>query len=285
MAIVWQSVGPALIAGVLMLLVGRLWRGGARELGWVASLAVGIGAGASYMLIRGWPAFPPAESTSVVPYAAVAAGIVGVICARWLRGLGFGLVGAMGVGFAAFWLITRNLRAYSWEGNEAAYWLSGMTVGVGVLWLYMRGQCLRWGERSFAVGYGIWMALLGAVLAASGSLALGQLAGGVAAALGGVFVVTLWRREVRWTDGVVMVMAVTSGVLLSCGYHFSVDFKWYVGVMVLVGPLLGWVSQVRFLRGLSDWKLFSVRVGLVVMPVVGALVTAYLTRVDDPYAY
>ncbi len=271
----WQGVGPGLISGGLMVLLGRLWRFGERDVGWASSLAVGVGAGAGYVLIRDWPGWWPRESTAVVPFAAVLAGVVGMVCARWLRGWIWGLVGAMGVGFGAFWLVTRNLRAYSWGTGEAVCWLAGLTFGVGMLWLCMRGQVGRWGGRTFAVAYGLFSAVMGGVLVLSGSAALGQLSGGLAAGVGGVFVATCWRRGVSWADGVVTVLAVVVGVLLACGYLFA-EMDWYVGLMVLGGPLLGFVSEVAWVRGLGGWKLFFVRVGLVLCPVVGGLVLAFI---------
>ncbi len=285
MDIVIQSAGPAVIAAVLMLLLGRMWKAGERDVGWAAALALGVGTGASYVLIKGWPEVPPLGSTQVVPYVAVAAGLVGAVSARWLRAWWMQWLGAIGVGFAAIWMMTRSFREHTWESTEATYWLTGLTAVIAGLWLCLRGQAMRWPGRSFVVTYGMFVAVMSGVLVLSGTASYGQLAGGLAAALGGVFLVTLWRKEARWFDGAVTVLAVMIGHLLASGYLTALDFKWYVAMMVLAGPVLGFASELTFLRRRTGWLGFAIRMGLVVVPVAAAAVVAKLTEAADTYGY
>ena len=69
---------PAVLAGVIALVLRRLWRA---EPSWPAAAGVAIAAAfaLAFTLILGWPAFLPVDVTQVVPYVAVVLGAVGFL--------------------------------------------------------------------------------------------------------------------------------------------------------------------------------------------------------------
>jgi hypothetical protein len=214
---------PALVAAGGCASAWRAWRGAdSRAAGQafvpiVLALAYAVG----HAGWRGWPPLPALETTQWIFWLSLLAGVVGAIesgaswgpVARWsCRGL---LVAAL------LGLMLRPLVAHSWSTGGAAARL--VLVAAAALAAWALAAALP-GRTTPSAG---WLVLcvtaVGAALALalSGSLALGQLAGSLAAALGAAWVVSLLPGGQAVPGAGIAVPALVLGGLVLSGRFYS----------------------------------------------------------------
>ena len=210
---------PAAVAGVLLLVLGRL--AGGR--GWAAAIAIGCGQLAGHVGVRGWRGWQPKESTDWIAVGAAAGLVAGVfgltrhgpfalrLLLRWLTALG------------AAWLIAGRSLANRGDATEVLGRMALVAAGAALGWSLLESRRYAGGDRPAAASPLLLTVAAGCAALAiglSGSVLLARLAGVLAAALGAAWVVTALRLAPPLLPGVAPVVALALlGLLLAASVH------------------------------------------------------------------
>ena len=231
---------PCLVAGIIcsaLLALGRKWP-------YAAHIAAGIGAAAGFatgfVLVRGWPAFPPTDSTSWLLFGAAAGAVVILFTNRWVR-----LICCAALACAVCFLVLKPILG-SPENASKAGLLIGAAGAISVALLLTLKQT---GHR-----VSIWPACVSLLtcvifIAVAATLAraasFGQITGAVASALGGtmaaLFVVSARKPPAAHAEPAVLVVtALTAGLMAATGYFAKLPVG--PGLLLALAPLASWAS-------------------------------------------
>lgn len=273
---------PALLAGLTLLVGGKLWRArvevAPRR---SAALAIGVAFIASFIAVSGiaplpeegrvWSGLDRAFWGSLfVTALALVEGGLGPH--RWLaRGVLRSLAGGA--------LLTVIAHASGVGGLELG------VLFIGWLALVVAGERVQERESGVAGALSLWLVVSGfaGVSILTGSARLAELAGGLGAGLGAVAVLSAWRPRARLAGGGVSVVTFGVASLGLNAYHFS-----YAGSADLLLLCAGIVAPLALpspppgSRG--GWRRLAWVLLLTALPVAVALTRAWLAYEPDPYA-
>lgn len=257
---------PALVAGGATLVLQRF--------AWGAGFACALGFGATWLAVYGWPAFPPRDVTGWLPFLALLAVGVGTIEStirlgiwpRWLVRI-VAVVVALATQVAPLFQTT-------WTAATGALW----TVGFGVLWLVgwlcLEQLTLRTG-RSWS---GFVLMVLGALASVacglSSSAAIAQVGGMLTAALGALWIATLFARNFDWKASVPPIVAILfPAILVNAGCY--AELRPVTAGLLLLAPAGGWLASFA-LRGSRhrDWVTATITISLAAGAVAAAILTS-----------
>jgi len=255
---------PALVAGVLWLLSGRIRL--LQRFEWLLSpLAVGAGYLTAHGFISGMPPFPPTDSTHWLFYFAllgVALGWLAELPAdyRWLWGaLGLLLLG---------WLMVLGFKPLL----ESGYWSAWNGVRIILLltlatWLLMV-LIAPIGEQERGAGLPFLLATLGGLSAGlifyHKSALLGQLAGSLGAVLGIAVPLSGVVQGFRLGCGAVALALMLMAWLWSMAYGYAELPAHFLALLYLTGVSLA-ISRLHPLSRLRPMALFLVRLMLLLL--------------------
>jgi hypothetical protein len=231
---------PFLVAGIVcsaLLAIGRRWS-------YSGHIAAGLGAAAGFacgfILVRGWPTFPPTDSTNWLFFGAVAGGLLSLVTNRWVR-----LIGCTAVACAVSYLVLKPVLVSSENTNK----LGLLIAGAGAMSMALLLTLRQTGDRVT-----IWPACISlltsvifvAVAAAlSRAASFGQLTGAVASAfagaMAGLFVFSARKPPVVQVEtALVVVTALTGGLMAATGYFAKLPLG--PGILLAASPLASWAS-------------------------------------------
>ena len=189
-------------------------------------LAIALGRGAAFLLLKGWPALPHElwsrpNGTQWLLWSLLGVGLVGSL-AHWrclpvrLGSVAVALTAAFGV-----WLILGKLGS-----REDLQWALPHigTSGAAVILLVLAGARLAARTESSSLMPVVGLVVLSAdaaILTLSGSALYGQLCGSCAAVLGAAIATVLWRGPLRVEEADGAVFGAVHGVFLVAGVHLS----------------------------------------------------------------
>jgi hypothetical protein len=273
-----QQVVPSVLLGMAVAAIVQglaLWRGSSRARA-LTPVALGLGYFCGHVLITGWTAFPPTDTTNWLPYFGLAAAGLGAFWSGFPKpaaarvALIFLAVGAMRL------LLEPKFR-YGWVAGQGWIWVIGLAIGVGLLGVTL---CALARRSSTAIEVPIVLLVVSggvsASLMLSSSLLLGQFGAVFAGAIFGTLVFSL--RWAKGVEGIAPVFAVFIGVLLASGYFFA-ELPGPSAVLLAGAPVLALVPTGR----LSGLPSAVVRIILVSLPVAAAIIFAF--RVSPPLYY
>ena len=228
---------PILVAAVLILVLRRPWRAAAPAgAGWAVGIALAAAYGVGFTLLLGWPALPPLDVTHATPWLAVIAAAIAALPARAgaVRGAA---VGALGLLTGA--LLVSPLLGHGLSTASAALhiFLVGATFALFDRGLERAVTGLE--PRSGTLAVTTLTAGVATVVLFSDVASLAQVTGGLAAALGALFAVGLWRPAAadisRATPVIATILASTlwSAVLYANG-------RYEVVALLAATPLVLW---------------------------------------------
>lgn len=203
----------------------------------VGARAVSIGTLAGLIAIDSVPSLPPIEAPDYLPFLALTGLVWGQLEARLVAAAPLRLTAA----FVLLWSMTSALRQHTWEGSEPVQWIGGLGLGIAALWTMCIAGIQRCPPRGAGIALTTLTALSAIALGASGSARYGQLAGALAAAMGGMVVIGLWRPSRENLIAIVPVTALILGALLAAGVLFSELPLLVAGLLAMApsGLLLG----------------------------------------------
>jgi hypothetical protein len=277
---------PAVLCCIAMLMAWRPWqRSGAARMGlWGGPLGLGLGYLSAQLAVVGWPPFPAVESTQWLFHLVVAATILGVLFSFWRAPGGavwtvrLLLVGA---------LLGSSLKTpltYSWGPGTATIWLAGLGVGMLALWDGMERLVARLPGPALPLALCVVAGIAALLLGMSASVLLGQLAGGLAAALAVSSAVAVWQPAVSFARGTTPVVVVVLCGLSLNGYFYA-ELDWLGALLVPLSPLVVWIARVRPLRQLNPVPravVAATAAFLVLTPAIVTTTIRFLSRAE-PY--
>ena len=240
-------------------------------------LALGFAYLSGHLMIAGWVAFPPADTTNWLPYFALVGAVLGASCIlvatkTWARVLIFVLVSA-----GTLRLLLRPKFQYGWSLGEGWLWVACLACAF-VLLAIILDALVRRPATAVALPALLLITCAGTfgALVLSGSMLLGQFAAVLGAAVFGNLVFT--ARKVALGRGIVPVFSLLLGALLVSGYFFA-ELPPASAVLLASAPVLALVPI-----GVSNKLLaFGIRSAFVSIPIVAALVLAF--RSSPPLSY
>jgi hypothetical protein len=262
---------PALVAVAVLVATWQPWR--ARRIGpgaWVGALALGAGFVAGYLALFGWPGLAPKESWEWLPHivAAVTAAAMLVGWSRVPRPAGWAIVALAAT--AAAWLLVPR-----WQESRLA-WTIALAVAVLVVWIALFTLAQRTSAVSPALVILIAASAAALVLERAATARFAQLAGVLAASVGGCLVVTLLRSAPKLGPGLAGGGAVLLVGLMFTGHfnHFS-DTPPACFFLVALAPLLAWIGQWAPIRRRRSWQRLVFEAAAVLIPAAIALALAF----------
>jgi hypothetical protein len=246
-------VVPSLVAAVTLAAAGWAGRRLGLSGGGQAAVALALGAGAIAAQVgNAPPAFPPIEVTDRIPWLVVAAVLLG-LCesvrpspgwARWENRLLLTLL-TMG-------LVLGPVLGENWPTRSDLTRQGGLVLMMLAAWGNLEALAAR---RSMAVlGPSVLVvaASTGAALLLSGSMVLGQLGLGLAAAVAAIWVLSLWLHLLLGRGGIPVLVA-AYGALLIEG-HVYAGLPASSAYLLAAAPLAAWVGFVGPARRLAAWQ-------------------------------
>ncbi len=274
-------LAPALAAALLLV---AIWRFRAFENAWGAPVALAAAYVAGHVGVLGSLPWPPTEATQWIAYFALLTAIVGVLEAVAPGGTVVTLWVRRGVvAMVLTYLTLRPLTVHSWSTSQSVLTIAG--VGLLVLGSWWAIQFSAVEQRSPAG----WIDLLVAVsaaavaMASTGSLALGQIAGVLAAALGGSMVVAALSGDRRLESFAVPVVGVVLAGQLICAAFYS-DLPKGAALLLAFG-ILGSRLATRVMPATSNvWLRLVVRLLFVALPAGAAIAWGWASAPQlEPY--
>lgn len=232
--------GAAIPAGLALTLValGRL-RPGAPVF---AALAISFAGFATLHHVLGWPNLPPKRSADYV-FLIGQLGVIWVLLSPAFPRLAQHLALRALLSAALLWSLTVNLRAHRWQGAAEIAWPLGLAAAFAATWYGARRAIDVAPPRVGVIALGLWATASAVAIGATGSASLAQLAGGVAAGVGGAALINLFSPRRADLEGAVEVAAPLILMLLFSGSLFSYLPAYAAGLLaVSLLPLLrpGW---------------------------------------------
>lgn len=229
-------VVPLVVAGAVGIFLRKLCRDTRRPSGWVWSIAVAIGYLAGHLGLQGWPRSPMEAADwlaiAVLPAAAMVTAIAAPLWLRWAAML------IVAAGMPP--LMLQSYLTYTWDTTQAVQWLSGLALGIWLMWVVYERLDHTAPGRSWPISICIAAGTSAAMVLMSGSQSLGQLGGVAAAVVAACAVILATPRgaSIGW-------IAVAGTILLGRFYAELSDAH----ALMLAGLLLpAWVPELPFLR-------------------------------------
>jgi hypothetical protein len=257
---------PALIAGGATLLL--------RRFAWGAGFACALGFVAAWLAVSGWPTLPPRDVTQWLPLLAVLAAVVGIVesATRLHTGLRW-VVRVVAIAIALATQVAPLFPA-TWTAATGAFWISGFSVLWIVGWLCLEQLTSRIGRSWSAFVLMALGACTSVACGLSSSAAIAQTGGMLTAALGGLWVATLFARNLDWKVSVLPVAAILLPALLVNAGCYA-ELRPVTAVLLVLAPAGGWLAAfvLRDSRH-RDWVAAAVTILLGAGAVAAAIVTS-----------
>ncbi len=290
--LIFVVVVPASIAAVTVAVAG--WAGhriGAADAG-RAAVAVALGAGAIAAQIGiAVPAFPPREVNDWLPWLVLAAMLLGLLesthpspaWARWenrlllaILVLGVVLRPVLGPDWPATWRVVdgeggleRNLIVV-WANRitpSHLQWILGGGLILAVLVVWGNLEALAAGRSTAVLGPPLLVvaASISAALLLSGCIVFGRIGGGLAAALGAVWVLSWWLPDRLLARGGSAVLVTAYAALLIDGHVYSF-LPLSSAFLLAAAPLMAWLGFAGPARRLAPWQSSLLAAALALVP-------------------
>lgn len=273
---VWTVAMPLGVAIVCMSLAWQPWRRTDRERirgWWGAPLGIGAGYLIGHVAINKWPSLPPAQPTDYLFLIALAGILVGLAesfrappAVRWTLRLAL-------CGGVSWFMLSRGFRAEQ-PATVLAAWAVGQAAALAAVWSLLERLAARRSGPSLPLALSLLIAVAGAVLLKGGSAKLAQLAGVLAAALGGTALIAMAAPRISPARGLLAVVVPVYGALILLMWQYPQPFG--VPLILAGAPLLLWVAE-----GRETVTAVLGRVLLAVTPVLVALILLLWHLLDE----
>jgi hypothetical protein len=269
--VLFVVVVPALVAAVTTTVVGF----SARRLGFAgagqAAVALALGAGTlAAQFAVAWPHVPPIEVTDRLPWLVGVLMLLGLLesthpSPAWARWENRVLVAILLLA-----LVLGPVVGPEWPSRRDLAVEGGLVLGILCAWMSLEG--LATGRSTAVLGPAL-LAVAGSTAAAlllSGSVVLGRVGGGLAAALGAVWVLSWWLPELLLSRGGVPVLTATVAALLIVGCVYS-SLPLAAAILLAAALLAAWLAFAGPARRLAAWQSAILAAVLCLLPAAVAL--------------
>jgi hypothetical protein len=271
LAAVLPALASGLVSGLVLL---AIWRRRETMGKFAASVTGAVALAGGYflghVLIAGRPEFPPPSATEWIAWFALMAALGGVLVT-------FARVSALLVVATVPWLLLAPLAKHTWTREQTTLHLTGLSFALLGLWIGLEVLSRQVSVRQLGVGLLITTLATSASLAISGSLQLGQLAGALAATVGGALAVTLFNPRLRLSGGALAVVVVIAGALMMDSHYYAF-LPAPSGALLALSFLTPWFG--RWPGSMTDRKRTLVHLAAAFLPAAVAVGLAIAASPD-----
>ncbi len=252
---------PALVAGVLLILIGRLpgREGGRGARNWLGAIPLAAGYASTQVALVGWPAFPPRESTHGLFCIAVAAALLSPLATAHGIRAPLRWIATAVLAFGVPVLLLRSRIVQRWSTGESL-----LVVGaLGASLLAVGGAAGTSARLPGPLSYLVLLIPLGSaagVLGLSGTALHAQLAGAVASGLGAGIVISLSGGGAPISPATALFASSLLASVLITGHFYarvSVASAFLIALCPIATACLEGLERVR---SLPMWQRTLVRV-------------------------
>ncbi len=270
-------VAAAIAAGFAFLLVSVAYLLGGGDRGrWSVPVALAGGYALGHAWLRGWvapngPPWLPSDAYDWIPYAALAAGLVGWLDAiwpgRWWTRLENRLILVGGL----TWLLLNPLITGTWAPQESAGWLA-LIAGVTLLsWGSLDLHARRLG-RAAILPVAIWVKVTAICMQLCHATILMELAAILLLALAALWVVSRWAPALTLERGGTPVLAVVvAGLILFARFYGYPELPAPSAVALAIAPLFLGIDALPGIRHRTALVRWIVRMIALAIPLGVAL--------------
>ncbi|CAM2064551.1 hypothetical protein SCOR_04220 [Sulfidibacter corallicola] len=275
-----SAVLPLLVAGATAFLLGKFGpRSLASRRDVTAASGLLLGFAAGFFALNGLTEFPPILATNWPPYFALAALAIFV----WIKPerFWFRFGGAVLLVGLCLWFNLRPLIENSWETGTAAMWLAGLGsvwIATLMIWPFALGEDQA--EQPLFLVLCATAASLVAVM--DGSVSVGQSAGTLASAAGGLFLVRLVLPDLRFGGTLHAVFLSAWGAML-LNAQFYVEVAPLAVALAAAMPFFALLMKLPRANDWPAWKRAALLLGTSVIPFVIAVVYLIQNQNKDYY--
>jgi hypothetical protein len=258
-------IAPAIVAGLLWLVAGQLWkRPAAPGLVWGGSLAIAVSFFAGHVALMGWPPFPPVTATHSLVYAGLIVGVVGIAETRWRSHWAVRWIIRAVIAAAAAWMQFGTLVEHTWTGAQTLGWVTTVILTVCVVWDSIDTLASR--RQNVATPLMMWLIACASSVALvfGASAMLGQLAGCVAAACGAAVVLAIWSRSFPLDRGAAGLFAFIIVNLLWQG-NFYAELPIMSITLLILAPVAGCTIDLVIRHRAKPFYLLTIVFGSVIL--------------------
>jgi hypothetical protein len=219
-----------------------------------------------------WPGVPPLEAESWLIHAGIVVAVVGLLEALvslWteLRAL---LVQALAI--TLLFLVLRPLVKNSWPGQFSVLLIGSGAVAAMALWLLIERTSERHSTALPPAVLTIAIAGLAVFESLTNSLDMALRAGALAATLGPIALIALWRPRIALGRGGATAVAVLFAGIVGACYAYTPELVTWrlltIAALPYVGLALLWLPW-------GGWKRWAIALGPVVIVLATILILAY----------
>lgn len=228
---------------------------------WVAAAAFIVG----FWGVVGTPELSPLDVHHLLPHVAVL-GATAATCELAFGGrAGLRWVARAAISLAVAWLILRPLLAHSWSGAGGVALLFACAASIAALVAILDHAAGRLSRRVSGATHVIMLGAVAACAAASGTLAVGQLGGAMAAAVGGLWLVDVVSGAPGRSPVTALTAVFAPAVVALAGF--------YASLMPAVAMLLGAMPVALLIAAVGASRLVRGRLAAAI-PVAIVIATA-----------
>jgi len=236
-------VAPSVAAAALILLLRRPW-GAANAAPWVAGLALAVAYGVAFALILGWPSLPPVDMTHATPWLAIPAVGVAILplCAAKGRTLATAALGLLNAA-----MLLGPLAGRSFDAPQLVLHALLIAASFAALQTGLERATAKLDPRAGALAALTLVSGAAAATLLSDIASLAQVTGGLAAGIGALFALGLWRPELARVTQAAPVVATIVGSTLWGGVLYA-NGRYEVTLLLAVTPLVLWALRSTLAR-------------------------------------
>lgn len=277
-----SAILPVLVAGLVAWLLGKFWvaDAGDEPKGNIASgLGAALGFCAGYWALNGFNEFPPLLVQHWSPYFALIAWVLFSVAQRfgWA-----GFVTAVLISIATFLYLNLAPLIKQWESGETAQHLGVLAISWFLLWGSWRVAVSNQKLPEIPLLGVVTLTAASLVNVMDGSASIGQSAGVMAAACGGIFLARLALPALGVGLPFYSVVLTVFGAMLINGlYYVEVDRT--AIILAACVPLASLIYLVPGVLQWSVWKRGGLLAVVALVPLIIAVTLLATKPVEAPY--
>ncbi|TNF28648.1 MAG: hypothetical protein EP329_17460 [Deltaproteobacteria bacterium] len=275
-------VAPSVAATALILLLRRPW-GSANAAPWATGLALAVAYGVAFALILGWPSLPPIDMTHATPWLVIPAVGIAFLPLRVAKGRALATA-ALGLLNAA--MLLGPLAGRSFDATELVLHALLIAASFAALQTGIERATAELDPRAGVLAALTLVSGAAAAILLSDIASLAQVTGGLAAGLGALFALGLWRPELaRVTHAAPVIATVVGGTLW--GAVLYANGRYEVAVLLAITPLVLWALRSTLARPRRLLARLAVPALIALVPVgaaAGLAASAYFADSSEQVA-
>lgn len=272
----FSVVLPALIT---LIINGISWNSKKRDSNpikngfWGMPLGIGIAYISGHISILGKPEIPPVESTQWLVFIAVVMILSGLIDSLLkLPSIAKAIIRAVSSG-AVFYMTAMPMIKNTWTTNQTIMWSAGITIGITAYWFlleYIFKKNTEAQRSSSVITIGLLSGAIAGFSVLSSSASLGQLTGLIGSSIGGLFFVSLFKKNFSTEKGLASIVLLLSMLLLNT--YLYAEVKSLTSLLLLIAsPLASLIGDLKVLEKLKPWQKVIIKAILVAIPIGASL--------------